>query len=332
MPAPFGRKLGRLWRVVLLALITALLASASVADDPDRYPSRPIRLIIPNTAGGTSDILARLIGDRLEDALGQPVIVESRPGAAGRIALEYTAKAAPDGYTLFLGNNGTNAIVQSTQPGAADVTTLVPVIKLASLAIVVVANPKLGVESLTDLIDRARRDPGGIAYASGAIGSTSHLAAALLSKRAGIRMLQIPYAGTAAAVKDVLAGEVPVLFTHLATVATLVRAGRLHALAVSGPDRAAAFPDVPTIAESGFPDFDVVTWHGVLVPPGTSNDIVQRLHRELARIIATPQLGQPLAAMGMAPLGGTPEAFAADIRTDRKRWATVLRDAGLLVR
>ena len=332
MPAPFGRKLGQLWRVVLLALVMALLAPASVADDPDRYPSRPIRLIIPNTAGGTSDILARLIGDRLEDALGQPVIVESRPGAAGRIALEYTAKAAPDGYTLFLGNNGTNAIVQSTQPGAADVTTLVPVIKLASLAIVVVANPKLGVESLTDLIDRARRDPGGIAYASGAIGSTSHLAAALLSKRAGIRMLQIPYAGTAAAVKDVLAGEVPLLFTHLATVATLVRAGRLHALAVSGPERAAAFPDVPTIAESGFPDFDVVTWHGVLVPPGTSNDIVQRLHRELARIIATPQLGQQLAAMGMAPLGGTPEAFAADIRTDRKRWATVLRDAGLSVR
>ncbi|HKW79617.1 MAG TPA: tripartite tricarboxylate transporter substrate binding protein [Casimicrobiaceae bacterium] len=332
MPAPFGRKLGQLWRVVLLALVMALLAPASVADDPDRYPSRPIRLIIPNTAGGTSDILARLIGDRLEDALGQPVIVESRPGAAGRIALEYTAKAAPDGYTLFLGNNGTNAIVQSTQPGAADVTTLVPVIKLASLAIVVVANPKLGVESLTDLIDRARRDPGGIAYASGAIGSTSHLAAALLSKRAGIRMLQIPYAGTAAAVKDVLAGEVPLLFTHLATVATLVRAGRLHALAVSGPERAAAFPDVPTIAESGFPDFDVVTWHGVLVPPGTSNAIVQRLHRELARIIATPQLGQQLAAMGMAPLGGTPEAFAADIRTDRKRWATVLRDAGLSVR
>ena len=332
MPALFGRQLGRVWRVALLALVTAVLAPASAAENPDRYPSRPIRLIIPNTAGGTSDILARLIGDRLEDALGQPIIVESRPGAAGRIALEYTVKAAPDGYTLFLGNNGTNAIVQSTQPGAADVTTLVPVIKLASLAIVVVANPKLGVESLTDLIDRARRDPGGIAYASGAIGSTSHLAAALLSKRAGIRMLQIPYAGTAAAVKDVLAGEVPVLFTHLATVATLVRAGRLHALAVSGPERAAAFPDVPTIAESGFPDFDVVTWHGVLVPPGTSNDIVQRLHRELARIIATPQLGQQLAAMGMAPLGGSPEAFAADIRADRKRWATVLRDAGLSAR
>ena len=333
MPALlFGPRLGRLSQAVFLALAVAVVAPTSMADNVATYPSRPIRLIIPNTAGGTSDILARLIGDKLEDALGQPIIVESRPGAAGRIALEYTAKAAPDGYTLFLGNNGTNAIVQSTQPGAADVTTLVPVIKLASLAIVVVANPKLGVDSLSELIERARRDPGGIAYASGAIGSTSHLAAALLGKRAGIRMLQIPYAGTAAAVKDVLAGEVPVLFTHLATVATLVRAGRLHALAVSGPERAAAFPDVPTIAESGFPDFDVVTWHGMLLPPGTPTDIVQRLHRELARIIATPEFRERLAGLGMVPLGGTAEAFAADIRADRKRWATVLRDAGVSAR
>ncbi len=275
---------------------------------------RPIHFIIPNTSGGTSDILARMIGARLSDALGQPVVVESRPGAAGRIALDYMAKAAPDGYTILLGNNGTNAIVPIAQVGeAVDETALVPVIKLASLAIVVAATPKLEVSSLRDVIERARRMPDSLAYASSGIGSTSHMAAALLSRRAGIKMLQIPYAGTASAVKDVLSGEVPLIFTHLATVATLIRAGQLRALAVTGLHRTAAFPDIPTVAESGFPGFDVVTWHGVLAPPGTPREIVIRLHDELARILAMEDMRAQLANLGMEPLGGTPEEFAADI-------------------
>ncbi len=152
------------------------------------------------------------------------------------------------------------------------------------------------------------------------------MAAALLSQRAGIKLLQIPYAGTAAAVKDVLGGEIPLLFTHLATVATLIRDGQLRALAVTGPHRAAAFPDVPTVAESGFPGFDVVTWHGVLAPPGTPREIVMRLHRELARILAMDDFRAQLANLGMEPLGGTPEEFAADIKADRQRWATVIRE------
>lgn len=320
-----ARRLARVLAVVLAAAGATALPVA--AQEPGDYPSRPIRIIIPNTSGGTSDILARLIGARLGDAIGQPIVVESRPGAAGRIALEYMAKAAPDGYTLLLGNNGTNAIVQSAD--AADARAPVPVVKLASLAIVVAATPALGVKTLPELIERARRMPGALAYASSGIGSTSHLAAALLSQRARITMLQIPYAGTASAVKDVLAGEVPLIFTHLGTVATLIRAGQIVALAVSGPRRAAAFPDVPTIAESGFPGFDVVTWHGVLVPPGTPRAIVMRLHAELIRILAMPELREELSSLGMEPLGGTPEAFAADIAADRKHWASVIRDAGL---
>ena len=302
------------------------MASPTLAQNGSEYPSRPIRFITPN-AGGSGDMLARLIGARLGEAMGQPVVVESRSGAAGRIAREYTAKAAPDGYTLFLGNNGTNAILKSAD--AADATTLVPVVKLASLAIVVAANPALGVRTLPEMVERARRKPGALAYASSGIGSTSHLAAALLSQRARIKMLQIPYAGTASAVKDVLAGEVPLIFTHLATVATLIRAGQLRALAISGTHRAAAFPDVPTVAESGFPGFDVATWHGVLVPPGTPRDIVMRLHAELMRILAAPELREQLANLGMEPLGDTPEEFAADIQADRKHWADVIRDAGL---
>jgi tripartite-type tricarboxylate transporter receptor subunit TctC len=314
-----------------LAILLASAGAAPVfAQSTGDYPVRPIHFVIPNTVGGTSDILARLIGSRLSDAIGQPVIVESRPGAAGRIALDYMGKAAPDGYTILLGNNGTNAIVPGAQSvDAADDPALVPVIKLASLAIVIAATPRVEAKSLSDVIERARRKPDSLAYASSGIGSTSHMAAALLSQRAGIKMLQIPYAGTASAVKDVLAGEVPLLFTHLATVATLIRAGQLRALAVTGLHRTAAFPDIPTVAESGFPGFDVVTWHGVLAPPGTPRDIVMRLHGELARIVAMADRRAQLANMGMEPLSGSPEEFAADIRADRQHWATVVRDAGL---
>jgi tripartite-type tricarboxylate transporter receptor subunit TctC len=314
----------------LAVLLASTRAAPAFAQGTGDYPVRPIHFIIPNTVGGTSDILARLIGARLSDALGQPVIVESRAGAAGRIALDYMAKAPPDGYTILLGNNGTNAIVPGTQSvDAIDDPGLIPVIKLASLAIVIAATTRLEVKSLADTIERARRKADSLAYASSGIGSTSHMAAALLSQRAGIKLLQIPYAGTASAVKDVLAGEVPLIFTHLATVATLIRAGQLRALAVTGLHRTAAFPDIPTVAESGFPGFDVVTWHGVLAPPGTPRDIVMRLHGELARIVAMPDLRAQLATMGMEPLSGSPEEFAADIKADRQHWATVIRDAGL---
>ncbi|MGH8800289.1 MAG: Bug family tripartite tricarboxylate transporter substrate binding protein [Casimicrobiaceae bacterium] len=332
-----GRTAGRssLSRRRFVGLLAAAIAGASArgvaAQDGGGWPSRSIRFIIPNTFGGSSDLLARLIGARLGDALGQPIVVESKPGAAGRIALDYTVKAAPDGYTLFLGNNGTNAIVQSAQGdnNADDVALLEPVIMLASLAIVVAATPGLGVHTLPQMIERARRKPGSLAYASSGIGSTSHLAAALLSRRAGIKMLQIPYAGTASSVKDVLAGEVPLIFTHLATIATLIQAGRLNALAVTSPSRSPAFPAIPTVAESGFPGFDVGTWHGVLVPPDTPREIIMRLHDELAHILAAADVRAQLVSMGMQPLGGTPEEFAADIAADRKHWASVIRDAGL---
>jgi tripartite-type tricarboxylate transporter receptor subunit TctC len=324
LPRTLSRR--RFIRDLAILLVSAGAAPAFAQSTGD-YPVRPIHFIIPNTVGGTSDILARLIGARLSDAMGQPVIVESRPGAAGRIALDHMSKAAPDGYTILLGNNGTNAIVPGAQ--AADDSALVPVIKLASLAIVIAATPRLEVKSLTDAIERARRKPDSLAYASSGIGSTSHMAAALLSRRAGIKLLQVPYAGTASAVKDVLAGEVPLIFTHLATVATLIRAGQLRALAVTGLHRTAAFPDIPTVAESGFPGFDVVTWHGVLAPPGTPREIVMRLHAELARIVATEDMHAQLTNMGMEPLSGTPEEFAADIKADRQHWATVIHDAGL---
>lgn len=294
------------------------------------YPARPLRFVVPNAAGGSSDLLVRLVSAQLGDALGQPVIVDLRPGAAGKVAMDYVAKALPDGYTLFLANNGTTAVLPAVEGiGEPGRSSFSPVSKLTSLSIVIAGTPSLGVTTLPELIERARRDPGRYAYASGGIGSTSHLAAALLSRRAGVKFVHVPYSGTAFAVKDVLAGEVPLIFTHLGTVAPLLRGGQLRALALTGGRRASAFPDIPTVAESGFPGFEVTTWHGVLVPAGTSPEIVQRLHVELVRIVTNVDVRERLENLGIEVVGNTPAQFADDIRADRERWVTVIHDTGI---
>jgi tripartite-type tricarboxylate transporter receptor subunit TctC len=294
------------------------------------YPARPLHFVVPNAAGGSSDLVVRLVGARLGDALGQPVIVDLRPGASGKIAMDHVAKSPPDGYTLLLASNGSVAILPIVDgTGESGHPAFAPVSRLTSLPIVIAATPSLGVTTLPELIERAKSMPGMLPYASGGIGSTSHLSAALLSRRAGVKFIQIPYSGTAIAVKDVLSGEVPLIFTHLGTVASYLRGGQLRALAVTGRRRAAAFPDIPTVAETGFPNFDVTTWHGVLVPAGTPNEIIQRLHGELVRIVTNGEFRERLEDMGMEVVGNTPAQFAADIKSDREHWATVIQDAGL---
>jgi tripartite-type tricarboxylate transporter receptor subunit TctC len=247
--------------------------------------------------------------------------------------MEYAARAAPDGYTIFLANNGTNAILRSRRraDGADLQHSFTPVIKLVSLSIVIVATPSLHVSTLAELMERARSVPDTLAFATGDLGSTSHLAASLLFQRAHVKLIQVPYAGTALAVKDVLAGEVPVLFTHLGTVASNLRAGRLRALAVTGSHRMSAFPEIPTVAESGFPGFDVITWHGVLVPTGTPRETALRLHDELEKIMLLPEVRDQVVQLGMEPETSTPEQFAAELDNDVERWAEVMRDAEPLV-
>ncbi len=331
-----GRSPDALRRRLLVAAAAAALwprLPASAADDA-RYPDRPITLILPSTVGGTSDLLGRLVARYLGEAFGVPVVVEARPGAAGRIALDQAARSEPDGYTLFLANNGINAIVpggRGTEAGALG-KAFAPVTMLARLPIVVVVTPALGVTTLAGLIARARRTPGALSFASSDVGSTSHMAASLLFRRAGVKLVHIPYAGTSSAVRDVLSGEVPVLFTHLGTVAALLRDGRLRALAVTGRGRMAEFPDIETVAEAGYPGFDVTTWHGILVPAGTPPAIVSRLHAALVRIVALPEMQRQLAALGMEPDTGTPAQFAADIAADVRHWAEVLRRTGAATR
>jgi tripartite-type tricarboxylate transporter receptor subunit TctC len=316
-------------RRLLVAIAAALwLARSAHATDPAPYPNRPIRLVLPSTVGGTSDLIARLLEGRLAEVLGQPVVIEARPGASGRIAVERVASAAPDGYTLLLANNGANAIVPARRddPGIGIAQSFSPVSLLARLPIVIVVSPSLAADTLKDLLALARRAPGGLSYASSGGGSTSHLAAALLFQRADVQLVHVPYSGTSAAVKDVLSGEVPVLFSHLGTVATLVRAGQLRALAVTGDHRMAEFPDLATVAESGYPGYDITTWHGIVAPANTSREIVLRLHAALARVVAQADVRRQLAAMGMEPVGSTPEQFAAAIAADVKRQSALMRD------
>jgi tripartite-type tricarboxylate transporter receptor subunit TctC len=308
------------------ALAAPWLVSTARAASGGKYPDRPIVLVLPSPIGGTSDLFARLVQTWLEQAFGQPVIVEAKPGAAGRIAVDYVAAAAPDGYTLLIANNGANAILPAgSDPQVDKARQFAPITMLARLPILVAAAPSTGIDSLQALIRRARGEPGKLEYASGGIGSTSHTAAALLFQRAGIHLVHIPYVGTAAGVKDVLSGTVPILFTHLGTVASLVRAGRLRALAVTGSHRLADFPDIPTVAELGYPSFDITTWHGLVAPIGTPQEVIARLHDTLVRAIAQPEARAQLVSLGMEPVTSSPEEFAKVIADDVRNWSEVLR-------
>jgi tripartite-type tricarboxylate transporter receptor subunit TctC len=308
------------------ALGAPWLASAALAANGGKYPDRPIVLVLPSPIGGTSDLFARLVETWLEQALGQPVVVEAKPGAAGRIAVDYVAAAAPDGYTLLIANNGANAILPAgSDPQIDKAKQFAPITMLARLPILVAASPAIGIDSLPALIARARSEPGRLEYASGGIGSTSHTAAALLFQRAGVHLVHIPYVGTSAAVKDVLSGTVPILFTHIGTVASLVRAGRLRALAVTGSRRMPDFPEIPTVAELGYPGFDITTWHGLVAPIGTPQEAIVRLHDALVRAIAQPEARAQFVALGMEPVASSPEEFAKAITEDVRNWSEVLR-------
>ena len=314
-------------RALLAAALAApWLASTARVADAAKYPERTIVLVLPSPIGGTSDLFARLVETWLEQAFAQTVIVEAKPGAAGRIAVDYVAGAAPDGYTLLIANNGANAILPAgSDPQVDKPTQFAPITMLARLPILVAASPSSGIDSLPTLIRRARSEPGRFEYASGGIGSTSHTAAVQLFQRANVRLVHIPYVGTSAAVKDVLAGTVPILFTHLGTVASLVRTGRLRALAVTGSRRMADFPEIPTVAELGYPGFDIITWHGVVAPIGTPREIISVLHDALVRAVAQPDARAQLLALGMEPVGSSPEEFAKAIAEDVRNWSEVLR-------
>ena len=316
--------------LLALPLVCAIVGNLAAAAD-EKYPDRPIHLVDPYGAGGANDLFGRIIGARLAEALGQPVIVENRGGAGGNIGTEYVAKAKPDGYTLLIGSNGNNTINPALYPSlpfdAAHAFSAIT--KLATVPVVLVASPSLPAAKLGDVIQLAKSQPGKLAYASPGVGSTAHLTAALLASRTGIELLHVPYKGGGAAIGGVLTGDVPLAFVVISTAQALAQAGRVRAIAVTSIARSAAMPDVPTVAESGVPGFDVSSWYGLLAPAGTPPDIIARLHAETIRILKQPDVQQQFLAMGAAPVGNTPEAFDEEIRADLARWAAVVKAAGI---
>ena len=316
--------------LLALPLVCAIVGNLAAAAD-ETYPDRPIHLVDPYGAGGANDLFGRIVGARLAEALGQPVIVENRGGAGGNIGTEYVAKAKPDGYTLLIGSNGNNTINPALYPSlpfdAAHAFSAIT--KLATVPVVLVASPSLPAAKLGDVIQLAKSQPGKLAYASPGVGSTAHLTAALLASRTGIELLHVPYKGGGAAIGGVLTGDVPLAFVVISTAQALAQAGRVRAIAVTSIARSAAMPEVPTVAESGVPGFDVSSWYGLLAPAGTPPDIIARLHAETIRILKQPDVQQQFLAMGAAPVGNTPEAFDEEIRADLARWAAVVKAAGI---
>jgi tripartite-type tricarboxylate transporter receptor subunit TctC len=312
----------------MLVAAALVLATGTAAAG---YPEKPIRLIVPFPPGGGTDATARIVGDAMSGSLGQQIVVENKPGAGGNIALETVAKAPPDGYTLLFGFSTTltvNPSLYKSMP--VDVQKdFVPISTLVSAQYILLVNPSLGVNTVAELVAKAKAEPGKINYASGGKGTPLHLGAELLKSRAGIDMVHVAYRGGGPASKSVMANETQVLFGSFASSLPKVKEGALKALAVTGPKRSAALPDVPTMQEAGYPGFSVTSWSGILAPAGTPKPVTDKLHAAIEKALATESVKKKLEAVGQEVEGSSPEAFAALIKDDIARWRKVLQDAGV---
>jgi len=311
-------------------LIPLLLAALPVsAQAPDPYPNKPLRFILPFPPGGPTDILGRLLGERLASSLGQPVIVENRGGAGGNVGAEAAAKSAPDGYTLVLVAPSL-AISPSlySKLNYDPLGDFAPISLVATVPNVIVTQPALA-PTLQEFIALAKAKPGGMNFGSGGSGTSNHLAGELFNIVTGTKLLHVPYKGVNLAMNDVLAGAIHLVVIGLPAAAPHIKSGRLRALGVIAPQRLPALPEVPTVAEAGLPDFEVTTWYGVLAPAGTPRPIVARLNGELAKIMYSADMKDRLNAMGTDPVTSTPEEFAAYLRQETAKWSEVVRKAGL---
>ncbi len=311
--------------IVMAALVAIFATPASAA-----YPDKPVHIIVPWAPGGSTDILARVAAEKLTHALGQPVVVENKPGASGNVGSAMVAKAAPDGYTLLFGSMSTHAMNQALMPsmpfdGVKDFT---PISMLAFVTNTMVIHPSLKVTSVKELIAYAKANPGKIAYASAGPGSTNHLSAVLLEKLAGIQMLHVPYRGGQPAVVDTVAGQTQLLFSAGTQTLPHVKAGGLKLLAVTEDHRSALLPDVPTVAET-VPGYEMAVWYGAFGPAGMPGDLVQRLNAEINRAMMQPDVKQRMADIGVEVINVTPAQFATTLRADAEKWGKLIREFGI---
>ena len=312
------------------ALVSAaLFASPAFAQE---YPSRPVRLVVPFAAGGPNDIVARLVGGRLSDALGQPIVVENRPGAGGNIGTDFVAKAPPDGYTLLMGGNSPISLNVSLYPKLPydPVKDFEAISRVATQPNLFAAHPKVPVKSVAELIRLAKANPGKLTYASNGNGSPQHLAAEQLKQMAGIDLVHVPYKGAAPTAAALLAGEVSVAFNVILLPLPHVQSGKLTGLAVASSKRSPLAPDIPTLTELGYP-IDIDTWYGLLAPAGTPNDIIAKLNAEVIRVLNSQDIKDRTRSQGIELGGSTPEEFAAFIKADIAKWGKVIREARITI-
>jgi len=314
----------------ILAAIGLAAACAGAVAQP--YPSKPIRFVVATAAGGASDIVARTVAERMQEGLGQPIVVEAKPGANGNLAAEFVAKAAPDGYTMMMGTIGVMAINPSMYRKVQfdPLTDFVPVAPLVSFSNILVVRPDLPVKNVKELIEYARANPGKLRYGSPGSGGSPHMAMVVFGQMNNLDIVHVPYKGAAAALNDLLGGHIDMAFSDPLVTTPHVNAGRVRALAVSGPQRLESAPDIPTVAEAGVPGFSVVGWLGIVVPAGTPPDRIAMLNAAANKALANPDVRKRLIANGALITPGTPADFDKLVRSEYARWKKVVTDSKLV--
>ena len=320
-------------RTAVAALAAAAIALGAPALAQDKWPSKPVTYVVPFPPGGTTDVLARIIAQKLGAALGTTIVVENKPGAGGNVGSEFVARAAPDGYTILGGTISSHAINVSLYPKLPydPVRSFEPITLIGTNPNILVVNAASPYKSVQDITAALKAKPGSLSYASAGNGTSQHLSAELYKYMAGVDMVHIPYKGSGPAIQDVIGGQVPMMFDTSVVAGPHIESGRLRALAVTSSKRAAVFPNVPTMAESGVPGYDVVSWQAVFAPAGTPKPIVDRLYAEIARILKEPDVQERLAKLGLDPSGMPPAELAAFQKAEIEKGAKVIKAANIRI-
>src|SRR5947199_5430748 len=316
--------------IQFVATLSLALSGAAVAQD---YPSRRITLVMPYAAGGGNAVMARIVAEKMSKSLGQQIVIENKGGAGGSIATRQVAKAAPDGYTLGLGGTGTLAINPTLyhNVGYDPRKDFAPVGLIATSALVVLVHPSVAANSISELIALATREPGTLNYASAGSGSGIHLGTELLAHMAGIKLTHIPYKGSAPALTDLLGGHVAIYLSSLPAAISLVKEGKVRALAVTGPKRSAIYPDLPTVSEAALPGYEAVLHYGIVAPAGTPQPIIEKLSAAMTVALAEPDVRERIAADGAEVMSMTPAEYAADIDREETKWSAIVKLSGAKV-